>query len=141
MGIKVSNFTVNRQFWFFRPSLPKKSVFQVKSSKNEYHHWFLHVGITLGTKFQFKPTILTFWNGCLRKRYFLSKIEKVNSITESAYSNYSTKFQLKLTILRQLSKKHYFQPNMKKKKLHHWIRDIRISLDTYFHLKLTTLIS
>ena len=53
------NFSLNLQFSFFILNLPKK-VFLVKNGKSEYDHWFLHIGITMRTKFQLNLTILIF---------------------------------------------------------------------------------
>ena len=40
---------------FFGQNLP------VENGKSEQHHWILHIRISLGTKFQIKPTIFIFW--------------------------------------------------------------------------------
>ena len=61
----------------------------------------------------------------------------------SAYSNWSTKFQLKLTILIfwiKFSPKRVFSIKNRKSEHHHWIMHIQISLGTKFQLKLTILI-
>ena len=71
----VQNFSLNRQFWFFRPNLPKK-VFPVESRKGRHHHGILHIWISLGTRFQLKLTILSFWTTFAQKRYFQSKTEQ-----------------------------------------------------------------
>ena len=73
--ILVSNFNSNWQFWFFGPNLPKK-VFPVENRKSEYHHGILHIWISLGTKFQLKLIILSFWTKFTQKRYFQSKTEQ-----------------------------------------------------------------
>ena len=47
-----TKFHLERQFWFFGPNLPKKSIFSPKN-KNwtnmeiEYHYWIKHIRITL----------------------------------------------------------------------------------------------
>ena len=71
----VRNFSSNWQFWFFGPNLPKK-VFPVKNRKSEHHHGILHIWISLGTKFQLKLIILSFWTKFTQKRYFKSKTEQ-----------------------------------------------------------------
>ena len=71
----VQNFSSNWQFWFFGPNLPKK-VFPVKNRKSEHHHGILHIWISLGTKFQLKLIILSFWTKFTQKRYFKSKTEQ-----------------------------------------------------------------
>ena len=70
--ILVQNFSSNWQFWFFGSNLPKK-VFPVKNRKNEHHHGILHIWISLGTKFQLKLIILSFWTKFTQKRYFQLK--------------------------------------------------------------------
>ena len=71
----VQNFSSNWQFWFFGPNLPKK-VFPVKNRKSEHHHGILHIWISLGTKFQLKLIILSFWTKFTQKRYFQLKTEQ-----------------------------------------------------------------
>ena len=71
----LRNFSLNWQFWFFRPNLPKK-VFPVENRKSEHHHGILHIWISLGTKFQLKLIILSFWTKFTQKRYFQSKTEQ-----------------------------------------------------------------
>ena len=71
----VRNFSSNWQFWFFGPNLPKK-VFPVKNRKSEHHHGILHIWISLGTKFQLKLIILSFWTKFTQKMYFQSKTEQ-----------------------------------------------------------------
>ena len=44
----------------FRTKLAKK-VTSSLNWKTEHHHWILHIEIILGTKFQLKLTILSFW--------------------------------------------------------------------------------
>ena len=65
----VWNFNSDSQFWFFGPNLSKK-VFPVKNKKSEHHHGILHIWISLGTKFQLKLTILTFWTKFTQKKIF-----------------------------------------------------------------------
>ena len=65
----VRNFSSNWQFWFFGPNLPKK-VFPVENRKSEHHHGILHIWISLGTKFQLKLIILSFWIKFTQKRVF-----------------------------------------------------------------------
>ena len=71
----VRNFSSNWQFWFFGPNLPKK-VFPVKNRKSEHHHGILHIWISLGTKFQLKLIILSFWTKFTQERYFQLKTEQ-----------------------------------------------------------------
>ena len=39
----------------------------VKNGKSEHHHCILHIGISLGTKFQLKLTNLIFWTKFAQK--------------------------------------------------------------------------
>ena len=71
----VRNFSSNWQFWFFGSNLPKK-VFPVNNRKSEYHHRILGIWISLGTKFQLKLIILSFWSKVIQKRYFQLKTEQ-----------------------------------------------------------------
>ena len=58
--ILVSNFSWNRQYWLFCPTLPQ-IVFPVQNRNTEQCHWILHIGISLGTKFALKLQKLSFW--------------------------------------------------------------------------------
>ena len=60
---------------FFGPNLSKK-LFPVENRKNEHHHKILHIFISLGTKFQLKLIILSFWIKFTQKRYFQLKTEQ-----------------------------------------------------------------
>ena len=71
----VQNFSSNWQFWFFGSNLPKK-VYPLQNRKSEYHHGILHIWICLGTKFQLKLIILSFWTKFTQKRYFQWKTEQ-----------------------------------------------------------------
>ena len=71
----MRNFSSNWQFWFFGPNLPKK-VFPVENRKSKHHHGILHIWISLGTKFQLKLIILSFWTKFTQKRYFQLKTEQ-----------------------------------------------------------------
>ena len=58
--------------------------FWSKNYKMENHHQILHIGISQGSKFQLQETILIFLKQtCLPKKYFRSKIEKMNVTIES----------------------------------------------------------
>ena len=71
--VLVPNFSLNWQFWFFWPDLPKK-VFSVENRKSQ--HGILHIWISLGTKFQLKLIVLSFWTKFTQKGYFQSKTEQ-----------------------------------------------------------------
>ena len=59
-----------------------KRLFPVKNKKSERHRWILHIWISLGTKFQLKQTISSFWTKFAQKGYFWSKTEEMNIIIE-----------------------------------------------------------
>ena len=48
---------------------------QILKPKKEHHHRILHIRNRLGTKFQPKLTVLTFWTKLTQKEYFQSKKE------------------------------------------------------------------
>ena len=50
--------------------------------KRENHYQIKHVRFSTGTKFHIERTILIFWAKFVLKRYFRSKIEKVNTTIE-----------------------------------------------------------
>ena len=50
--------------------------------KCENHYQIKHVRFSTGTKFHIEQTILIFWAKFVLKRYFRSKIEKVNTTIE-----------------------------------------------------------
>ena len=60
----------------------KKGHFQSKKQKSEHNHWILYIGICLGTKFQLKLTVLTFLTEVTQEKYFLLKMQKVNTSFE-----------------------------------------------------------
>ena len=68
-NLSSGKFSSNWQFWFFGPNLPKK-VFPIKNRKSEHRHGILHIWIILGTKFQLKLTILSFWTKFTPKKVF-----------------------------------------------------------------------
>ena len=61
----IPNFSLNWQFWFFEPDLPKREILS-ETKNSEYNHWILHIRISLSTKFQFKQPILVFWPNLLK---------------------------------------------------------------------------
>ena len=72
---QARNFSSNWQFWFFGSNLPKK-VFPVENRKSEHYYEILHIWISVGTEFQLKHIILSFWTKFTQKRYFLLKTEQ-----------------------------------------------------------------
>ena len=79
--------------------MPNK-VFPVNNWKIEHPYWILHIWISLGTKFQFKLTILFFWPNLQNKVLPINnwKIDHPYWVLHFWISA-GTKFQLKLTIL------------------------------------------
>ena len=58
-SVSVPNFTLNScEFW--DQSFPKR-VCLVQNRKSWHPNWILHIWLRLGSKFQFKLTILIFW--------------------------------------------------------------------------------
>ena len=68
----VQKFSSNWRFWLFGPNLHKK-VFPVKNRKSEHHHGILHIWNSLGTKFQLKLIILSFWTKFTQKTFPVEK--------------------------------------------------------------------
>ena len=98
------NFSLNRQFWFFGPNLPKK-YFWSKTKKCERYHWILHTWIGLSTKFQLKLTILIFVSNLTEKSVSSPKWKKLNTTIE----NFSVDWQFRI-----------FGPNLPKKGYFRW---------------------
>ena len=78
----------NNNFSSFDQICPKM-VFLLKSRKGHHHYWILHLQINLRTKFQIKIAILHWWTKFAQNRYFRSNIEKLATLLNSAYSNWS----------------------------------------------------
>ena len=76
-------------------------MFLVWNRKSEQCYWILHIRVILGTKFQFKVTILTFFTKFVQIGHFQSKAEKKELHRWVLHIRISlgTKFQLKLIIL------------------------------------------
>ena len=51
-------------------------LFSSNTGKSEHQHGILHISISLGTKFQLKLIILSFWTKLTQKRYFQLKTEQ-----------------------------------------------------------------
>ena len=95
--VLVPNFSLNWQFWFFWPDLPKKSFSGLQQKKWTPHIFYiiLHIQISLvqnfrsnwqfqfyifelvlSTKFKFKLIILSSWTKFTPKRYFQLRTEQ-----------------------------------------------------------------
>ena len=135
---QVPNFSLNRQFWFFRPSLPKKVFLVKKGGKKEHHHWMLHIRINPGTIFQLKLTILISWNKFSQKGCFRFKTEKVNTAIEFCIfelvqvPNFILNWQF--SFFDQVCTKRVFPVKNGESEHHQWILHIRISLGKNFSL-------
>ena len=73
----MQNFSLNWQFYFFGPNLPKKLIL-VKEGKIEHRHWILHIRISLDTKLKLKLQVLIFYTKNVQRGYFQSKTENVD---------------------------------------------------------------
>ena len=51
-------------------------LFSSNTGKSEHQHGILHISISLGTKFQLKLIILSFWTKFTQERYFQLKTEQ-----------------------------------------------------------------
>ena len=103
--VVVPNFSLNWQFWFFGPDLPKSSISSLKKSE---HHQFELVKVS-GFGLNWWP----FWilGPNLPKKDIYGGKWEVNITNEFSIS---AKFQLELTILfvTKLAQKGYFQSKM-----------------------------
>ena len=71
-----------------------KEVIPVKTGKSKHHYWIFCIQISLGTNFQLKLVILIFLTKFAQKRCYRSKTKKSTSPLNSAYSNFSTTFEM-----------------------------------------------
>ena len=70
---------------FFWTKFAQKGI-PVENKKSEHHHGILHIRISLGTKFQLKLIISSFWTKFTQKRYFQLKAEQaVQGLREFAF--------------------------------------------------------
>ena len=86
---------------------------QSGKEKNENHHQILYIGISLGYKFHFEQTILSFWNKFAKKRYLQeSRKNEHHCRILDIRIILGTKLQLKQTILifwTKFAQKRYFR--------------------------------
>ena len=85
-SVYIPNFSLNWQFYFFWPDLPKK-LFPIEKWKSEHHYWILRVWISQGTKFHLKLTILIFWTK-FTQRVSGQNWKKVNDLWIPYISNF-----------------------------------------------------
>ena len=121
---------------------PKRG-FLVEKENIEYHHWILHLGISLGVKFQVKLAIFILWTKFAQNGNFQYKRNKIHKTTEFwifelvLVLNFSLNWQF--WYLDQIYQKRGFPVKNRKKEHHHWILHIQISLPNCW-LKLKILI-
>ena len=81
--LHTTNFIINfEQILEILEIFSQKMTLPNESRTNEYLHRIFRIRISLGTKFQFKPTSLIFWTKFAQKEYFRSTTEKVNITSE-----------------------------------------------------------
>ena len=74
----------------FGAKFAQKRVFPVENGKTEQDHCIPHIRIYLGTKLQFKPTMLIFCTKFAQKGCSQSNTEKVNPTIEFCIFEYFT---------------------------------------------------
>ena len=74
--VKITNFSLNCQFWFFGPNLPEKGNSVWKQNLIEYHHCILPIRISVGNKFRLNLTTFIFWTKFAQKEEFGSETER-----------------------------------------------------------------
>ena len=106
------SFILNRQFWIFGQNLPTKRISRSKQDK-----WTLppnsDSGVSVGTKFHLKQTVLIVWSKFTPKRVFpvQSNINEHYHQTRHIQITLGTNFHLKHTIFifcTEFSQKGYF---------------------------------
>ena len=82
--VLVPNFSLNWQFWFFWPDLPKKGFSGLKQKKWTPHIFYiiLHIQISLVQNFSSNWQYLFFGSNLHKKVFLWSKTEKVIIIIE-----------------------------------------------------------
>ena len=95
--VSVLNFILNRQIWFFRPTLTKNCIFISKQdiwtspSNSTYSN--------LGTKLHIKQVIMIFRVKFAKKFYFQSKTNEHNQRIQHIWISLGIKFHLNKTVL------------------------------------------
>ena len=133
----IPNFSLNWQVWFFGLNLSKMGISGRKPKKRisllNSAYW-----ISVGTEFQLKLKILSFWIKLTQKGYSRSKAEKVNITIEffilelGLAPNFTWNKQV--LIWYQLCPKRVFMVENGKSQHHH----DRFSLTTKFQINLTS---
>ena len=99
----VRNFSSNWQIWFFGTDLPKK-VHRANNKKSEFHFEILHIWKSLGTKFQLKLIILSFWNKFIQKGHSSWKQDKQSKDYKCLIFVWQTLIQLLFLHILKISK-------------------------------------
>ena len=99
----VPNFSLNWQFWFFGPNLPKKGIgyFQSKTEKVSITIEFCIFELVQVPNFNLNWQFWFFGPNLPQKKYFVVKTKKSehNDRTLHVRISQGTKFQLKMKIL------------------------------------------
>ena len=109
----VRNFSSSWQVWFFGTNLPKK-VHPANNKKSELHLEILHIWISLGTKFQLKLIILSFWTKFVQKVYSSWKQNKQSKDYKCLIFVWQTLIQLLFLHILKISKISLFWKYWKK---------------------------
>ena len=131
---QISLYTNNFEFW---DQICPKRVFWVENVKSKHPYWIVHIRIFLGTKLQFKPTILKFGTKFAQKVYFQLNMKKVNITMEFCISELVWVPNVTLNSIEYWDKiylKRVFSVENKKNEHTHWILHIQSSLGTNFSL-------
>ena len=132
----LSSFAYNKfhhKFWTnnfdFLEIFSQKMTLPNESRTNEYLHRIFRIRISLGTKFQFKPTSLIFWTKFAQKEYFRSTTEKVNITSEFCMFELVLLPNVNLNYFKfwyQICPKRVFL--VEKEKFEHWVLHIWFNL-------------
>lgn len=87
----VTHHGIFTKYWIL-DQIWLKTYFLPEKVKQEHYHQIQHIRISVGTKFHFYHTILTFWTKCAQKEYLRSKIGQMNITIKF---NIGTKFHFK----------------------------------------------
>ena len=112
---QISLWTNNFEFW---DQICPRQIFILNNRKSELHHWILIIQISLGTKFQFKLTILIFltrrgFSGLKQKKWTPHIFYIILHIQISLARNFSSNWQFSF-FGSNLHKKVFLVKNWKK---------------------------
>ena len=95
--VSVLNFILNRQIWFFRPTLTKNCI--VISKQDIWTSPSNSTYSNLGTKLHIKQAIMIFRVKFAKKFYFQSKTNEHNQTIQHIWISLGIKFHLNKTVL------------------------------------------